>query len=178
MADASQTDDVWRKLFRSFPDRPLRAVLGTEDEPAASTPAPSWAGVRAKAAHLLSGPGDDALSPPLVALLRSWTPELAAEVASAPGRKTLIEVFGRCWDWLRSLAADPVGAHSALDTIERELRDAFIGCGDRAAEVVLFAGARTNAGRPAERSHSPEERKQALLFFLGLVSDQIPDENG
>jgi hypothetical protein len=139
-------------------------------------PGPSWADVRAKAAHLLSGPDDDVLSPPLVALLRSWTPELAAEVASAPGRKTLVEVLGQCWGGLRSLAADPVGAHATLDTIEHDLKEAFIGCGDRAAEVVLFAGARTNTGRAPDRSPSPEERKRAILFFMGWASTQVPDE--
>jgi hypothetical protein len=173
MPETPRNDDVWRKLFRAFPDKPLRAALGGGGRPAA--PAPAWAAVRAQAANLLSDPREDWLSPALAAVLRSWAPDVAAEVTSGPGRKSLLEVFGRCGDRLRSLPADALDAHSVLDAVERELQEALLTCGDRTAEVLLFAGARTTGGSPPDREATPQERRQAVVAFLGWVSAKLQE---
>jgi hypothetical protein len=168
MSDATPKNDVWRQLFRKLPDRPLPAILG-EDRPAAGPPL-AWSAVRAKAAHLLADSGGEVLVPPLAALRRLWAPDLAGELTSGPSRTRLREVFEWCRERLLTLPPDLVGAHAILDAVERNLQDCFITCGDRTAEVVLFAGSRTLVGSPADQTPTPEERRQAVLAFLGWVN--------
>lgn len=167
----TEPDDVWRKLFQMFPDKPLRAVLEDGDR-RATPPGRTWSDVRAKATHLLADP-HAVLSPSLAAILRSWTPELAVEVSLAPNRETLMAAFGRCRDRLRSLPDDLLDATETLDAIERELRDAFLMCGDRTAEVMLFTGSRSNSVKPSGPVPTPEERRRAVLFFMGWVSAKL-----
>jgi hypothetical protein len=170
MADPIRPDDEWTRLFRLLPAKPLRTILGDRPQ---DSPAPSWAEARAKAAHLLSDPGDDVLHPSLVAVLQSWTPEVAAEVKAAPMRPALVAAFSRCHEGLRSLPADPVDAAMAVDTFERELQDVFLACGDRTAEVVLFAGSRVTGRSHADREPTAEARCRAILLFLGKVAAQL-----
>ena len=175
MAEADNTDKIWRELFRLLPNKPLDIFI--DDRPPTCV-VPTWAEVRAKVASTLSRPRPGVLPNALAVVLDDWPPGVVAEVGNRQNPKRLVETFERCRAGLRVLPTDPDEASTVIDTFERELQDAFLDCGDSTTQMMLFAGPSKSDRSTSEAEHTPtpEERRKAILHFLASINVRLPAE--